>query len=74
MSPSMPGASCVVVSLHRCENRRVGESNAYDEIISGEARDPYLIVVAVPEPIDVEARLVEAGYPVANGEEAAGTR
>jgi hypothetical protein len=47
----------------------VSQSNAYDEIISGKSRDPYRIVVAVPEPVEVEARLVEAGYLVETGDD-----
>ena len=47
----------------------MSQLNAYDEIISGTSRDLYRIIVAVPEPVDVEARLVEAGYRVETGDD-----
>lgn len=42
----------------------MADLDVYDGIISGNVRDPYRIVLAVSEPVDVEQRLADAGYGV----------
>lgn len=47
----------------------MGDLDAYDEIVSCDSREPYRIVAGVSEPVDVEARLLEAGYLVEDGDD-----
>jgi hypothetical protein len=47
----------------------VSQSDAYDQIVSGDLRDPYRIVLGVAETIDVEDRLLDAGYRVEKGDD-----
>src|SRR4051794_37480440 len=41
----------------------------YDRIVDGEPRDPYRVVVAVPEAVELEARLTQGGYSFEQGDD-----